>query len=86
MGWGEVIQRFVRSFFVVADHPLPGEVAYRFQVVKEMSIENFCSEGPVKSLDVCVLSRLARLDVTKLHSLVLTPIWPDSKIMDGLKR
>jgi len=38
--WGEVVERGVRSLFVVADHPLPREIADGFEVIRQVSIED----------------------------------------------
>lgn len=61
------------AFFVVAGHPLVGEIPHFVERGEEVRFENLPPVGAVESFDIAVLHRPARLDEVKPYSPVFTP-------------
>ena len=66
-------QRSMRAVVVVAVPPVLGHAADLVQAREHVAIEYLGAESTVEALDVCILGRLAGLDVEQLDAVPLRP-------------
>ena len=67
---GHLVERIVRSVFVVVDQELPGRLAHVFQRREQVPIQHLLPIGSVEALDVRVLVRFPRLGVSQRHPVL----------------
>ena len=55
------------SFFVVFEHPSPGDFANLIEISEQPGTQHFASVGPIEAFNECVLIRFSRFDVIKRY-------------------
>jgi hypothetical protein len=72
----------VVSFFVVFEHPVPGDFSDLVQIPEQPSVQNLVPIGPIETLNIGVLIRLSGFNVINENNAVLAPICehPDTEV------
>ena len=62
------------SFFVVFEHPVPGDFSDLVQIPEQPSVQNLIPIGPIESLNIGILIRLSWFNVINENTVLLAPI------------
>lgn len=63
----------MRTFLVVADHPVVDDLSHFVERPEQVGIEDLAAEASIESLDVGILSGFAWLDVMKPDAVEFAP-------------